>query len=87
MGGNMVLRSIPGLLSLYFMATFMSCRFIRVVLLPLAAESLSRTGTNSGEREEEAAYSHNLSNQYLASICVAKLGINGVVQDVWCVNV
>ena len=69
------------------MLTFMSCCFIRVVLRPLAAESLSRIGTNSGEREEEAAYTHNLSNRYLASNCLAILGINGVVRDVWCANV
>jgi len=75
----MVLRSIPGLLSLYFMATLMSCCFIRVVSRPLAADRLSRLETNSGEREEEAAYTHNLSNRYLASNCVAILGINGVV--------
>ena len=85
MGGNMVLRSIPGLLSLDFMATLMSCCFIRVILRPFAEERLKRIQTNSVEREEEAAYTHNLSNQHLASICVVI--INGVVQDVWCVNV
>ena len=95
--GNPVLRTWVGTWS--YARSLDSCRyilwrrgclvacFIRVVLRPLAAERLSRIETNRGEREEEAVYTHNLSNQYLASNCVAKLGINGVVQDVWCVNV
>ena len=86
----MVLRSIPGLLSLDFMATLMSCCFIRVILRPFAEERLKRIQTNSVEREEESVHTHKLSNprnRYLASTCVAILYINGVVQDVCCVNV